>query len=74
MMNELQTVGLNSFAVQLLAESLLKSQLAPISADEPVTFLFPIQRSDCAGWRGVRITLEAVREDRPATTQPEKPA
>jgi len=67
-MNDLNTVGLNSFAVQLLAESLLKSQLAPISAAEPVKFFFPVQRGDCAGWCGVNITLEALPAEGQADT------
>ena len=62
-MNDLHTVGLNPFGVQLVAESMLKSGLAPISAGEPVTFFFPVQRKDCEGWSGVKITLEAVRAE-----------
>ncbi len=62
-MNDLHAVGLNPFGVQLVAESLLKSPIAPMSADDkPLTFFFPVQRSDCAGWVGVEITLKAVRE------------
>jgi len=60
-MNDLHAVGLNPFGVQLVAESLLKSPLAPMTADKPVTMFFPVQRSDCAGWAGVRFTFEAVR-------------
>lgn len=59
-LNELRAVGLNPFAVQLVAESMLKSSLAPISPGDPVTFFFPVQRKDCEGWSGVKITLEAV--------------
>ena len=57
---DLQTVGINPFAVQLLAESLLKSPLAPMTVGKPQTIEFPVQRGDCAKWAGVRITLEAV--------------
>ena len=61
-MNDLHTVGINPFGVQLVAESLLKSPVAPISADgKPLTFFFPVQREDCPGWIGVEITLKAVR-------------
>lgn len=60
-MQDLHTVGLNPFAVSLLAESLLKSPLAPMTVDKPLGFFFPVHRSDCEGWVGVRITVEAVR-------------
>lgn len=61
-MNDLHTVGLNPFGVVLVAESLLKSPIAAMSADDkPLTFFMPINRSDCAGWAGVEITLKAVR-------------
>ncbi len=61
-MNDLHAVGLNPFGVQLVAESLLKSPIAPMSADDkPLTFFFPVKREDCAGWDGVEITLKAVR-------------
>ena len=59
-MQNLHTVGLNPFAVVLLAESLLKSPLAPKTIGNPQAFFFPIAREDCAGWVGVRFTLEAV--------------
>ena len=64
-MQDLHTVGLNPFAVTLLAESLLKSPLAPMTVGQPKTFEFPVQRSDCAGWVGVRITLEAIPAEKP---------
>lgn len=64
-LQELISVGLNAFAAKLLAESLLRSQMAPLSADEPLTFFFPVKRDDCAGWSGVTITLEAVRAPAP---------
>lgn len=61
-MNNLNAIGLNPFAVQLLAESMLRSEhLAPLSVGNPQGFFFPVQREDCPGWAGVRITLEAVR-------------
>jgi hypothetical protein len=59
-MNELQALGLYPFAVKLLAESMLKSEYVKHYGEKPLTFHFPIQRSDCAGWLGVRITIEAV--------------
>lgn len=64
-MNNLHALGLNPFAVVLLAESLLKSQYVKHSSEKPLTFFFPVQRSDCEGWRGVRITLEAVPSESP---------
>lgn len=75
-MNDLHTVGINPFGVQLVAESLLKSPIAAISADDkPLAFFFPIQREDCPGWVGVEITLKAVRKSAsevlPEATQPE---
>ena len=59
-LQNLHTVGLNPFAVQLLVESLLKSQLAPITVGKPLKIEFPVQRGDCPGWVGARITLEAI--------------
>lgn len=59
-MQDLHTVGLNPFAVQLLAESMLKSRLAEMYVDGPFSFFFPVQRSDCPGWCGVQITIQAM--------------
>jgi len=66
-MNDLHAVGLNPFAVQLLAESMLKSAYVKHCGTQPLTFNFPVQREDCAGWIGVRITIEGV----PADQQPQ---
>lgn len=60
-MDDLHAVRLNPFGFVLVAESLLKSPMAPISADKPLTIFMPVHREDCAGWAGVKITLEAVR-------------
>ena len=61
-MNQLDAVGLNPFGVVLVAESMLKSPVAGLSADgKPLTFFMPVNRSDCAGWVGVEFTLKAVR-------------
>lgn len=62
-MNDLHAVGLNPFAVQLLAESMLKSVYVKHCGTQPLTFNYPAQREDCAGWIGVRITIEAVSVD-----------
>lgn len=62
-MQDLHTIGINPFAVTLLAESVLKSPLAQMTVGKPQGFFFPINRSDCAGWAGVRITVEAVRSN-----------
>lgn len=61
-MNDLHAVGLNPFGVQLVAESLLKSPLAQMTTKSPQGFFFPVKRSDCPGWIGVRFTLTAVAE------------
>ena len=62
-MQDLHTVGINPFAVTLLAESVLKSPLAAMTVGKPQRFFFPVSRGDCAGWAGVRITVEAVPDD-----------
>lgn len=62
-MNDLHTVGINPFGVVLVAESFLKSPCAERSLSEPLTFFFPINRGDCAGWVGVEITLKAVKAE-----------
>ena len=59
-MQDLHALGLNPFAVTLLAESMLKSAYVQHRGMEPLTFEFPVRREDCAGWAGVRITIEAV--------------
>ena len=59
-MNDLHTLGLNPFAVTLLAESMLKSAYVDHCGTKPLTFEFPVNRPDCKGWAGVRITIEAV--------------
>lgn len=61
-MQALHDVGLNSFAVTLLAESVLKSPIAAMTVGDPQRIAFPIARGDCPGWAGVRITVEAVPE------------
>lgn len=60
-LNDLHTVGINPFAVTLVAESLLKGPLAAHSAKEPLGFFFPVKREDCAGFTGVSFTLQAVQ-------------
>lgn len=66
-MNDLNTIGINPFGVQLVAESLLRSPVAQRTIDDkPLAFFFPVQRSDCAEWVGVEITLKAVRATLPA--------
>ncbi len=47
--------GLNVFAADLLAESLLQHQ-----EPKKIKFLLPIHRTDCEGWIGVVFTLEPV--------------
>lgn len=59
-MQDLHALGLNPFAITLLAESMLKSAYVKHCGAEPLTFEFPVRRGDCEGWAGVRITIEAV--------------
>ncbi|MBT9098423.1 hypothetical protein KFZ76_11965 [Methylovulum psychrotolerans] len=60
---------INIWAIELLAESLLKSPLIDEIAkiDDGLKFFFPINRSDCAAWVGVEITLKPIA----ASTDPE---
>ena len=62
-MQILHELGINPFAVELLCESFLKSPAAGIVERqcEPLKIAFPINRSDCAAWAGVQITLKPVR-------------
>ena len=62
-MNNLNAIGLNPFAVQLLAESMLKSAYVQQLGTKPLTFKYPVFRKDCTGWIGVRITIEALPDD-----------
>lgn len=48
-MKDLHAIGLNPFAVQLLAESMLKSVYVRNCGVKPLTFEFPVHRSDCEG-------------------------
>lgn len=59
----LNDIGINSFAVTLLSESMLKSMYVKELGTKPLEFFYPVQRSDCAGWIGVKITIEAVRSE-----------
>ena len=53
-LQDLNTVGINPFAVQLVSESFHTSEWAKARPSEPLTFV----------WDGVRITLERVAEPR----------
>ena len=59
--DELRMDDLNPFALILIAEALLRSPLAEATVGNPQGVLVPIRRRDCAGWAGVRITVEAIR-------------
>jgi hypothetical protein len=59
-MQALHDLGLNPFAVTLLAESMLKSAYVQRLGTKPLTFEFPVRRNDCADWAGVRLTIEAI--------------
>ena len=69
----LSDIGLNPFAVTLLAESMLKSAYVQHCGTKPLTFEFPVRRSDCEGWAGVRITIEAVPVPDGVKTYPSDP-
>lgn len=71
----LHTVGLNPFAVQLLAESMLKSPHVAQSVGKPISFEFPVKRDDCPGYIGVRISIEPIPNGPTSdkTTPPETP-
>lgn len=60
----LSDAGLNPFAITLLCESLLRAPMAKeiVERGKPIEFDFPINRADCAGYRGVHITLMPLRE------------
>jgi hypothetical protein len=67
--------GLNYFGAQLLAESLLKSPIATQIADkgEPLKIMIPINRSDCAGWIGVEMTLNPINTQSDVKTKSQEP-
>lgn len=54
-MQALINCGLNAFAFDLMAESLLKSP-----APQRLDIVFPVSRTDCAQWAGVRFVLEPI--------------
>ena len=60
---DLHTVGLNPFAVQLLAESMLRSPHVAQAVGKPIEFEFPVRRTDCPGYIGVRISIEPIPKD-----------
>lgn len=70
-MQALHDLGLNPFAVTLLAESMLKSAYVQRLGTKPLTFEFPVRRDDCAGWAGVRLTIEAVPVAQAAAPAPQ---
>jgi hypothetical protein len=57
--------GINQWAVELLVESFLKCPLADIVYKRrlPMVFSYPVNRSDCAAWSGVKVTLMPVAKD-----------
>ena len=61
-MQTLINAGINAFGAQLLAESYLKSPMAKYAMErgEPLKFFLPINRSDCARWSGVEISISAI--------------
>lgn len=63
----LSDAGINPFGLQLVCESLLKGPIADQvhARGWPMDFFFPIDRSDCAGWAGVAVTLYPVKTGDP---------
>lgn len=58
---DLLDAGLNVFAIDLLVESFLKrGGMIAIDDETVLEFFFPINRSDCAAFAGVNITLQPV--------------
>lgn len=55
-------VGINAWAVQLMCESYLRAH-GELEEPVPADFFFPVQRTDCAGWKGVRVRLDAERAE-----------
>jgi hypothetical protein len=53
---------IDALDAKLFAESFLKSPLAisMLERGEPLKFFVPVQRSDCAKWGGVDITIAGV--------------
>lgn len=58
----LLNAGINSFGLDLVAESFLKSPIAAqaLASGDPLKISLPIDRSDCAEWVGVEITIAGV--------------
>jgi hypothetical protein len=58
--------GLNAWAMELLAESLLRHP-----DPKSVEFFFPVRRKDTPGWIGVKVRLEPIAADsNPAEAPP----
>ena len=54
-MQHLINARMNAFGFELLAESVLKHD-----SPQPVSFVFPIGRSDCPDWAGVAISVTPI--------------
>ncbi len=57
--------GINSFGLDLVAESFLKSPAALTLSQKlggALSFVYPIHRSDCPGYVGVHVSLEPIAE------------
>lgn len=71
-LGELGSLGLNPFAVQLVAESFLSiNQLIVDDGQDPlpgVGFELPVERTDCAAFAGIRIYLEPIPRPEVAAT------
>jgi len=54
-LQKLNDVGINPFAIELVAESILKHP-----NPQKVSFALPVRRKDCEGWVGVKFTIEPI--------------
>jgi hypothetical protein len=57
--------GLNAWAVELLAESMLRHP-----DPKTVEFFFPVLRKDTPGWIGVKVRLEPISDELTQETIP----
>lgn len=62
-MQNLHTLGVNSFGAVLVAESMLKSPYVVHMGMKPLRFYLPVPRSDVGDWSGVYFTLMARPKD-----------
>lgn len=56
-------IGLNTFAIDLVCESLLRAKWVESMHErgEPFRVPWPVNRSDLPGWAGVEVTLRPLK-------------